>query len=473
MSLISRRAVLTAALAAGLTGRQALARDMALGLAQRPPVKPVPGSASLIARADLSGQVCYAVFDPSAGAMLEDGAGSASLAPASTLKMVTALYALDRLGPSHRFRTRILRAGDMLVLAGAGDPVLSSDDLADLAAKLVDTGQGSPKRFAIWGGALPRIEEIAPPQADHLAYNPALSGMILNFNRVHLGWRRGGDSYEVSLEARAARNSPRAYTITAHPAAQQDLFGYRFDDGREVWTVSRSAMGRAGSRWLPVRQPELYAGDVFQTLCRAKGLVLPAPEVIDSLPAAEELVSHESPPLSRVVEEMLYYSTNLTAEVIGLHASGAPDLTASAAKMREWVAAQGLSDDFSFADHSGLSAESRVSAVAMVRLLAGPGLEAGLPDLLKHNPLAGVADDDTPHRAEVFAKTGTLNFVSNLAGYAIAPSGRRLAFATLCSDGPRHAATRGQEMPAGVSSWTRRAKRLQHELIESWVARFG
>lgn len=471
--MISRRTILTGVLAVGLAGRDATAQQLATGLAQRPPAKPVPGSASLIARADLPGQVSYAVFDPQSATMLETGAGSAPLAPASTLKIVTALYALDRLGPVHRFRTRIMRAGDMLVLVGAGDPVLSTDDLADLASRLAETGQGSPKRFAVWGGALPGIEEIAPPQADHLAYNPALSGMILNFNRVHLGWRRADGDYQMSLEARAARNSPRAYTITAHSAAQQDLFSYSLDDEREIWTVSRSAMGRAGSRWLPVRQPELYAGDVFQTLCRAKGLVLPAPEVIDSLPAAEELVSHESPPLRKIVEDMLYYSTNLTAEVIGLHASGAADLPGSAAKMQEWVATQGLPDGFSFADHSGLSADSRVTAEAMVRLLAGPGLDAGLPDLLKHDPLAGVSDPKALKQAEVYAKTGTLNFVSNLAGYASAPTGHRLAFATLCVDVPRHAASRGLDLPAGVITWTRRAKRLQHDLIESWVARLG
>ncbi|WP_243698478.1 D-alanyl-D-alanine carboxypeptidase/D-alanyl-D-alanine endopeptidase [Paracoccus alkanivorans] len=473
MSLFSRRSVLGGAIAAGLTARNAAGQGLMPGLAQRPPAKPVPGSAALIARAELSGRVCYALFDPVAGRMLEDGEGSAPLAPASTLKIATALYALDRLGPSHRFRTRVLRAGDMLVLAGAGDPVLSSDDLAGLAEELVKTGQTSPKRFAVWGGALPRIAEIAPPQADHLAYNPALSGMILNFNRVHLGWRRGGDGYQLSLEARAARNSPRAYTITAYPAAQQDLFGYRFEEGREVWTVSRSAMGRAGSRWLPVRQPELYAGDVFQTLCRARGLVLPAPEVIDKLPVAEELVSHDSPPLSKIAEDMLYYSTNLTAEAIGLHASGAPDLAASAAAMQEWGAAQGLTEGFRLVDHSGLSADSRVTASAMVRLLAGPGLEAGLPDLLKQDPLADALGDDVAGSAAVFAKTGTLNFVSNLAGYAVAPSGRRLVFATLCEDGSRHAATQGQDLPAGVITWTQRAKRLQHDLIEGWIARFG
>ena len=86
-------------------------------------------------------------------------------------------------------------------------------------------------------------------------------------------------------------------------------------------SASVSAGGRPGSRWLPVRRPELYAGDVFQTLCRAKGLALPTPEVIDNLPPGEIAASHSSPPLVDILRGMLHYSTNLTAE-------GASSLTA-------------------------------------------------------------------------------------------------------------------------------------------------
>lgn len=57
---------------------------------------------------------------------------------------------MDRLGGDHRFRTRIIRAGDLLVLAGGGDPVLTTDDLARLADALVATGTQSPARFAVW-----------------------------------------------------------------------------------------------------------------------------------------------------------------------------------------------------------------------------------------------------------------------------------------------------------------------------------
>lgn len=432
----------------------------------RPPAKPAFSAGPVVAKAGLPGIVAYARMDLPGDNLADAALAAAPMMPASTLKAVTALYALGKLGRSRTFATRIIRAGDMLVLAGGGDPVLSTDDLARLAGDLAAVGQPAPARFAVWGGALPQIEEIAPPQADHLAYNPALSGMILNFNRVHLGWRQGGT--QMSLEARASRHSPRAYTITAAPGDGTDLFSWQDDGTREIWTVSRSAIARPGSRWLPVRRPELYAGDVFQTLCRAQGLVLPAPEVIRDLPPGEVMASHSSPPLEEILRGMLYFSTNLTAEVVGLHASGASDPAASARAMMGWLAEQGEGTDFTLADHSGLSSDSRVTAQGMARLLAGPGVAAGLPDLLKPDPLDEDLGRDPAQAAQIRAKTGTLNFVSNLAGYLQRPDGSQSAFAILCTDARRQAATAGQELPAGVLSWTRDAKRLQRDMLAIW-----
>src|SRR5690606_16052954 len=134
-------------------------------------------------------------------------------------------------------------------------------------------------------------------------------------------------------------------------AAQSDLFTYSDDGKTEHWTIARSALGSGGSRWLPVRRPELYAGDVFQTLCRARGLVLPTPEVIDDLPAGQERAAIDSPPLEQILRDMLYHSTNLTAEVVGLHASGASDLTGSAAAMMSWLHGQGHGEELQLADH--------------------------------------------------------------------------------------------------------------------------
>lgn len=472
---LTRRDTLAALLACGVSA-PALAQALVEGhpspgggLGQPPARRPIPDSRALIARSGLSGHVGFALTDQT-DALIDDEPTPSAIAPASTLKAITAIYALDRLGPDHRFRTRVIRAGDMLVLVGGGDPVLDSDGLARLAGDLVAAGETSPARFAVWGGALPAIAEVAPEQDDHLAYNPAVSGMILNFNRVHLGWRRADGDWQLSLEARAARQSPRAYTVSAAAAAQSDLFTYSDDGKTEHWTIARSALGSGGSRWLPVRRPELYAGDVFQTLCRARGLVLPAPEVIDDLPAGQERAAIDSPPLEQILRDMLYHSTNLTAEVVGLHASGASDLIGSAAAMMSWLHGQGHGEGLQLADHSGLSGASRVTPRAMARLMSWAA--PGLAPLLKSDPLAGDLPQGNARQPWLRAKTGTLNFVSNLAGYIETPSGRVLAFAILCNDPERRAGTEGQEQPAGVRTWTRQAKLLQRDLIDAWAARF-
>ena len=57
---------------------------------------------------------------------------------------------------------------------------------------------------------------------------------------------------------------------------------YTYDlsaDGMDDWTVARSALGDGGARWLPVRQPARYAGEVFRTLAAARGITLPPAEV--------------------------------------------------------------------------------------------------------------------------------------------------------------------------------------------------
>lgn len=473
MTALSRRTLILGGVALAVAPSRVMAQVQADGLASRPPLRPVPDARDLIVRAGLPGRVAAAVRDLERGVVLEGVEAGAPMPPASILKIATAAYALDRLGPEHRFRTRLVDIGDMLVLAGGGDPVLSTDHLALLADALVASGRPAPPRFGVWGGALPRLERIAPGQAEHVAYNPAISGMILNFNRVHLGWRRADDGYQMSLEARAATHSPRAYTVTARAEDQAPLFTYRDLDGRESWTVSRAAMGRAGSRWLPVRQPELYAGDVFQTLCRARGLVLPNPEVIAQAPMGDVVAQHHSAALRDILRDMLYYSTNLTAEVVGLHASGARDIAGSARAMGDWMARAGHGEGVRPVDHSGLGADSRITPRAMLDLLAGPARDLGLEAMLKPDPLRESLGKAFAPQPGIRAKTGTLNFVSNLAGYAHRPDGRELAFVIMCADGARHAATRGQERPAGVVNWTRDAKRLQQQLVEAWMASPG
>ncbi|WP_374633586.1 D-alanyl-D-alanine carboxypeptidase/D-alanyl-D-alanine-endopeptidase [Paracoccus sp. (in: a-proteobacteria)] len=464
MSSLSRRGFLTGLGLLALTPQ--LAPGLAPGLAH--------AQAYLPSDPDIAGTLAYAVLDPATGEVLAQRAADLSLPPASTLKTVTALYALDRLGEGHRFGTRVIRSGNMLILAGGGDPVLDTDALGELAARVAEAEKASglppPTAFMVWGGALPRIERLDAVQDEHLPYNPSVSGMVLNFNRVHLGWRRGKAGHELSLQARGSKLSPRAYTVAIAPVDRRlPLFAYDGSGKRESWTVARSALGQSGSRWLPVRRPELYAGDVFQTLCRARGLVLPNPAVIELLPEGTEIARHDSPPLREIVAGMMEYSTNLTAEVLGLAASGAGDIPASARAMEEWLRMRGVSGDYRFHDHSGLSPENRMTARAMAQTVAGPGGARDLRGVMKDIALRDAKGKRIDSPISIQAKTGTLNFVSNLTGYA-QKDGRQLVFSILILDEARHRASQGQELPEGVIGWTKRAKAAQQGLIEGWFA---
>src|SRR5690606_14414962 len=284
----------------------------------------------LIRAAKLGGEVGYVVADARTGLILEARAGDRPMPPASTLKVITSLYALEHLGAGYRFPTRLIATGPIaggkvqgdLILAGGGDPTLSTDDLGDMAAALKSRGiTGVAGRFRVWGGALPYLEAIDGSQPEWLGYNPAVSGLNLNFNRVNFVWKRAGKGYEVGMDARAERFAPPVYSSRV-ALADRELPVFTYRRGKvEEWTVATKALGKGGSRWLPVRRPELYAGDVFQTLARAQGIPLPAPEVATGVPAGAVLVERASAELPVILRDMMRFSTNMTAEVVGMAAS--------------------------------------------------------------------------------------------------------------------------------------------------------
>ena len=434
-----------------------------------------PGADSLIEAARLGGRVTFAVYDRASGALLEGRAPDSGQPPASVAKAITAMFALDRLGTAHRFATSVLATGPVqggvvqgdLVLAGGGDPNLTTDQLGDLAAALRARGvTGATGRFLAHGGALPRIARIDSGQPDHVGYNPAISGLNLNFNRVHFEWRRGQSGWQVGMDARGERFVPAVRMAQARIVERQaPLFTYNRDGGAERWTVASAALGKGGSRWLPVRQPEAYAAEVFQTLCAAQGIRLPAPQIVGASPGGAVLAQVASAPLPDLVRDMLRHSTNITAEALGLAASGAGGLPESGARMSAWLrATHGV--DSQFVDHSGLGGASRISAAAMAGALRR---SAWLGDLMRPFP-TGEKGRPGP---QVRAKTGTLNFVSGLAGFVDTP--RPLVFAIFAADTARRDSLSDseRERPRGGPEWTRRARAMQGQLIERWAALYG
>ncbi|WP_298859852.1 D-alanyl-D-alanine carboxypeptidase/D-alanyl-D-alanine-endopeptidase [uncultured Sulfitobacter sp.] len=494
--VFSRRYFLGTAAAAGVLGPQAVAA--APPTASLRPVlrredffkRAVRSVEDILGEAKLAGKVSFAVTDMNTGMGLETQDAAVGRPPASVTKAITALYALDALGADHRFETQLLATGGVvngeiegdLVLVGGCDPTLDTDTLANMAANLKAAGIiGVKGDFKVYEAGLPVLARIDPKQPDQVGYNPGVSGLALNYNRVHFEWKRTDGNYNVTMQGRSEKYRP-AVRMAAMQIRDRASPVYTYEDrgGIDAWSVARGALGRNGSRWLPVRKPGLYAGEVFQTLAGSQGIRLSAPKMIDAVPAGEVLVRHESPDLRRILRDMLKWSTNLTAEMMGLAATAArgdkpASLKASAEQMNIWARENIGMQSAALVDHSGLGDDSRVTANDMVAALAMVHSK-GLRDILK--PIA-MRDDKRKvikdHPIKVDAKTGTLNFVSSLAGYLTGPDGTEMAFAIFAADEEiRATLSRAErERPPGGAAWNRRAKRMQQQLIERWGVLYG
>ncbi len=452
----------------------------------------LPSLEDLIRAAELPGKTTLALADARTGEIIEASSPLRSHPPASVTKVITALYSQDALGPGFRFETRLMTNGELssgrlngdIILVGGGDPTLDTDNLAELAAQLKDAGvREITGKLRVASDILPNLAMIDPSQPDHVGYNPSISGLNLNFNRVYFEWKRAEENrYNIVMDARTERYRPRV-SVSQMQIADRDLPVYTYANSGEQdrWTVARAALGNAGGRWLPVRHPGTYAAEVFQTLARSHGIQLELGEPMHGVVAGRPvLAEHSSEPLREMLRGMLRFSTNLTAEAIGLSATRTRQLNNeslqnSGAAMADWMRNTFGARRPGFVDHSGLGDGSRLNAHDMIKVLTNTGAQTTIRDILKVIPLRDALGEIIENGAtEVVAKTGTLNFVSSLAGYIRTPNGRHLAFAIFSSDLPHRARlTKAErERPEGGRAWTRRARRLQNDLLSRWGVAF-
>ncbi|NRB01282.1 MAG: D-alanyl-D-alanine carboxypeptidase/D-alanyl-D-alanine-endopeptidase [Rhodobacteraceae bacterium] len=454
-----------------------------------PPPRPGPrvpdALKTVVDRAGLGGAAGVVAVDLADGQVIEAMNPDLALPPASVAKVVTALYALETLGSEYRFVTELIATGPIvdgrlegdLYLVGGGDPTLDTEALGAMAKQLKAAGVFEVKgTFAVWDGALPTVWSVDADQLDHVGYNPAISGLNLNFNRVHFEWKRQGSSYAVTMEARTRSYRPGVTVATMDVVDRAaPVYEYRHVDGIDRWSVARPALGTEGARWLPVRKPAAYSAEVFEVLARSHGIVLKRGAAPEARPDGFVIARHESAPMVDLMRSMLRYSTNLTAEVAGMAASQAlgarPQTPAdSAARMSKWASARYGLTTMAFEDHSGLGYGSAISARDMTRLLTSAARSGGLAEILRDVRLQDSNGNAIPEdRLLSVAKTGTLNFVSALAGYAYAGD-REIAYAIFTADTERRdAIPRDQRDRAeGVRPWARRSRRMQRALIARW-----
>ena len=447
-------------------------------------------------RNPVSGEAGYALIDIATGRVLERRKAEQGFVPASVSKAPTALYALDTLGPDFVFRTRVYAVGSIengvlhgdLYLSGSGDPVLDTAELARLAQAVADKGIRKVDGVLLYdASALPLAEQIEPTQPVHAAYNPSVSGLNLNFNRVLLKWeRQNGRNYEIGLFAHSSRKVIEATTVNAallpDGVTTNRVLRYTRDASlAERWDVSRKILTRRGSRWLPVQRPARYVAATFRALLEEAGVETPDEMLPDVTPHGAMLIAeHQSMPLKRILRGMLKFSTNLTAEVVGMEASrklglGALSFERSGAEMTRFMLARyGLEPSTTrFANHSGLASKSRVSPLDMARLMATVAATDAQYEAMswllpryRVRKLTG---------ATIRAKTGTMYFARGLSGLIECDRGRRMAFAYFNSDIARRdeldrsVDPTSTEKPRGGSRWLKRAQVIERELLAEWV----
>ncbi len=431
----------------------------------------------------------YSVIDIQSGQVVDSYQPGLRLPPASVTKAITAVYARDTLGADYRFPTRLYATGAVsggqiqgdLYLVGGGDPLLDTDELAGLARALVQNGiRGITGRFYVDSSALPLIPEIDAEQPDYLGYNPAVNGLNLNFNRVYFEWKKVENGYTVTMDARGEQHFPRVNWMSMSIANRDiPVFEHRIVDGHDQWSVAQTALGDGGGRWLPVRQPADYVGEVFTTLANSVGLRLPAHQHRNVPNGATLMAEFTSEHLDEILRWLLKYSNNLTAECIGLRTTqtlggNTRSLRNSADHMERWALANLGGSNVDFRNHSGLTDDARMSPLAMATMLANPRSQTHLLHVLK--PF--VVTDNTGTAMDlgraVIAKTGTLNFTRALGGY-LEKNARRYAFAIFAADLDRRNAVPMalREQPPGARTWSSHARAQEQTLLRHWWNTLG
>jgi D-alanyl-D-alanine carboxypeptidase/D-alanyl-D-alanine-endopeptidase (penicillin-binding protein 4) len=332
------------------------------------------------------------------GTEVAERSGDKALAPASTMKVLTSLAALDLLGADHTFRTQVVSpAKGKLVLVGGGDPLLT-----DKQSKSAAT----------------------PASLAALAKATATALAAQGVKKVSLGYDAGlfaGPDYSPLW-----KKTWRVYLSRVSPLV--------VDEGRF-------------NPWQSHPKPALTAAKAFAARLEAAGIKVTGVRPAQAAQDATEVAAVESAPLETIVRRTLKVSDNLAAEVLARHvalATGAePSFTGAAGAVRTWLVEHDLwTGGMKIMDGSGLSARSRVTpsalAKAVVLSLNTPALgavAAGLPVAGRTGTLENRFNDAAERigRNNVHAKTGTLPGISALAGYLTTEDGDRLVFAVIAN----------------------------------------
>ena len=305
------------------------------------------------------------------------------MVPASTMKLITALAAIERWGLDHRFSTAFYLGSDgRLWVKGFGDPYLVSEELDSAIVALKRQAVRDLAGIGLDDSLFAADDRIPGRSSSDNPYDAPVTALAVNFNTVNVqvsGGRVSSAEAQTPITATAAR------------------LGKGMGNGKQRVNLKTRANALA------------YFGELLEAKLKAAGVRVDGGVEIGRLPGgARKLYTHRnSRTLETVLTNMLEYSTNFVANSLFLslgEQGGSSSMAASQRVMEAWARRKFGWSNFSIEDGAGLSRGNRISGAQMIDVLNA---------MAPYRRLVPQQDNN----ANVRAKTGTLRGVSCYAGW--------------------------------------------------------
>ena len=431
------------------------------------------------------------IVDAESGETLYEQNADKYFLPASNMKLFTTALALAKLGPEYRFHTTLETRGTIssegvlsgdLALVGRGDPNLSNRKfpydlkeefdgppekvLSELADALVAKGIKQISGDVVGDDSyFPRERYPSGWEIDDMVweYGAAISAIVVDDNTVTLMLTPGeqaGNPVQAVLTPGTLDFTVANEVATSAADVKSDLKLTR-EPGSNVVVVKGTLPAKSGPRKLilAVEEPAQHAAATLKRLLEERGLKVGGVArarhdggEMSGDPAV--LAEHVSVPLGDSVKLVNKISQNLHSEMLLRTVARQKGVWATPDDLMkipaEFYEAAGIAPgDVIQTDASGLSRHDLVTPRAIVMLLGFAQKQAWFGPYYASLPVAGVdgtLEDrmkNTPAAGHIHAKTGSVEHVRTLSGFAETAGGRRLIFSFLSNNqgGKNHEAT--------------------------------
>lgn len=389
----------------------------------------------------------------------------APMIPASNNKVFTSIWALDLLGPDHRFTTELLLTGEVragvlegdVILRGSGDPTfgypeLETDPMAPLrtmAQRLRSLGITAVRGSIVADPFVFDTVGVGPAWPNDTGggsayYAPRVSGLAFQRNVVFVEVRRGsnGGAPDVQLDPPVSDVVPVVSTV--RPGGGR-AWAVREPDGDTI-RVRGNISGQGPLRFpIGVSRPAALAAGALRAALLEAGIRVQGGVAIGAAPEGAHVVHRRvSIPVAEILPMLNRESDNFFAEHLwkaaAAKAAGVGSYrTGGAASALHFIRRADVppGELYQF-DGSGLSRYDRASAYAMVHALVYA--HSRPYSRIFHSSLAVAGDPDgtlnrlfrgSPADGNLHAKTGYIQGVRTLSGYVRAANGELIAFSFL------------------------------------------